>query len=159
MRKIIFRGKQLGSGEWVRGGISPAYYAPGNPMAPEQAEGYSIIQYGRAYAVDQASIGQYTGKNDKNGAPIFEDDLVQAVCHTGELIRGRVRFGTHSPTMQCDTCSVGWWIEWAGDEFLRKELGFWQEKITVVGPWADNDRIWDQWCEEAAAHERAQETM
>jgi len=29
----------------------------------------------------------------------------------------------------------------------------------VVGPWADNDRIWDQWCEEAAAHERAQETM
>lgn len=160
MRKIIFRGKLIGSGKWVQGGIAPAYHEAADPMAHEEQEVYySIITKGRPYAVDQDSIGQYTGKNDKNGEPIFEDDLVEAVSHTGELIRGRVRFGTHAPTMQCDPCSVGWWIQWAWNEFLRKELGFWREKITVVGPWADNDRMWDQWCEEAAAYERAKENL
>lgn len=159
MRKIIFRGRRIGSGEWVRGGIAPAYHEAADPMAPEEQEGYSIIADGRAYAVDQDSIGQYTGKYDKNGTPIFEDDLVEAVIFTGELIRGRVRFGTHAPTMQCDPFSVGWWIDWTGDELIRKELGFWRDKITVIGPWADNDRLWDQWCEEAAAYERAEKSM
>lgn len=159
MRKIIFRGRRIGSGEWVQGGIAPAYHETADPMTPEEQEGYSIIADGRAYAVDQDSIGQYTGKNDTTGTPIFEDDLVEAVRHTGELIRGRVRFGTHAPSMMNDSCSVGWWVEWAADEFLRKELGFWREKITVVGPWADNDRMWDQWCEEEAAYERAKKSM
>lgn len=84
---------------------------------------------------------------------------MEAEIFTGELIRGRVRFGTHAPTMQGDSCSVGWWIEWAGDEFLRKELGFWQERITVIGPWADDPRLWDQWCEEAAAYEQARKNL
>lgn len=159
MRKIIFRGKRIGSGEWVQGGIAPAYHEAQDPLQPMIQDGYSILADGRAYAVDQDSIGQYTGKNDKNGAPIFEDDLVEAVSHTGELFRGRVYFGTHAPTMQCDSCSVGWWIGWAGDEFLRKELGFWKDRISVIGPWADNQRLWDQWCEEAAAYERAQKSM
>ena len=147
------------SGEWVQGGIAPAYYAPGDPMAPEQEAGYSIIQDGRAYAVDQDSIGQFTGKKDKDGQPIFEDDLVEAVDHTGSLIRGRIRFGTHAPTMQTDHCSVGWWIEWARNEWFRKELGFWYLKIRVLCAWADDPRMWDQWCEEAAAYERAERNL
>lgn len=159
MRKIIFRGKRFMGGEWVRGGIAPAYYAPGDPMAREQESGYSIIQDGRAYAVDQDSIGQYTGKHDKDGTPIFEDDLVEAITHTGGMIRGRVRFGTHAPTMQCDHNTVGWWIDWSGNEFYRKELGFWREKLTVLCPWFGNERTWDQWCEEAAAYERAEQEM
>lgn len=159
MRKIIFRGKRIGNVEWVQGGIAPAYHEAADPMEPMIQDGYSIVTDGRAYAVDQDSIGQYTGKKDKRGNPIFEDDLVEAVRHTGELIRGRVRFGTHAPTMKFDSCSVGWWIDWAGDEFLRKELGYWREKITVIGPWADNDRMWDQWCEEAAADERAKQNL
>ena len=159
MRIILFRGKRIGSREWVEGGIVPAYHEAADPMEPEVEKGYSIVADGRAYAVDQDSIGQYTGKSDKNGTPIFEGDLVEAVSSTGRMLRGRVFFGPHAPTMQADHYTVGWWIGWAGDEFLRKELGFWREKITVVGPWADNERLWDQWCEEAAEHERAQETM
>ena len=159
MRKIIFRGKRLGSGEWVKGGIAPAYHEASDPMAPEEQEGYSIIDDGRAYAVDQDSIGQYTGKKDRDGNPIFEDDLVEAITHTGEMIRGRIRFGTHAPTMQCDPCSVGWWIQWAGDDFLCKELGFWYERIRAVCPCADDPRLWDRWVMEASADERARKNM
>lgn len=159
MRKIIFRGRRIGGGEWVQGGIAPAYHTPDEPFGDDAEEGYRIIADGRAYVVDQDSIGQYTGKNDKNGTPIFEGDLVEAVDHLGNMMRGRVLFGTHAPTMQADHYTVGWWIQWMCNEFYRKELGFWRGKITVVGPWADNDRLWDQWCEEAAAYEQARKNL
>ena len=148
MRKIIFRGRRINSFEWVRGGISPTALK----------DGYSISSVIRSYAVDQDTIGQYTGMNDRNGTPIFEDDLVQATHFDGEgIIRGRVRFGLHAANMSQQSVCVGFWIEWAADEFLRKELGFWRERLTVIGPWADNDRTWDRWCEEAAALERARQ--
>ena len=155
MRKIIFRGKRIGSGGWVQGGIAPAYHAAEGPMEPEIRDGYSIIADGRAYAADQDSLGQYTGMDDKHGTPIFEDDLVEAVSHSGELLRGQVRFGLHAANMSQQSVCVGFWIEWAADEFLRKELGFWRERLTVIGPWADNARTWDRWCEEAAALQKA----
>ena len=160
MRKIIFRGKRLGSGEWAQGGIAPAYHAADDPVGPEICDGYSIIADGRAYAVDQDSLGQYTGMDDKNGQPIFEDDLVTATHVDGEgMIRGRVRFGLHAANMSQQHVCQGFWIEWAADEFLRKELGFWRERLTVIGPWADNARMWDRWCEEAAALQKARENI
>ena len=150
MRKIIFRGRRIGTGEWVYGGAAPTALK----------DGYSIHNGIRAYAVDQDSIGQYTGMEDINGTPIYEDDLVQATSITGEgLIRGRVRFGLHrANATQLHVCQ-GFWIEWAADEFLRKELGFWRERLTVIGPWADNARMWDRWYEEAAALQKAQENL
>lgn len=160
MRRIIFRGKRLGSGEWVKGGIAPAYHAAEDPMAPDTCDGYSIVADGRAYAVDQDSVGQYTGMTDKNGLPIFEDDLVTATHADGEgIIRGRVRYGVHAANMSQQSVCVGFWIEWAADEFLRKELGFWRERLTVIGPWADNARMWDRWCEESAALQKARENI
>lgn len=158
MRKIIFRGRRIGTGEWVRGGIAPAYHAAEDPMEPDRQEGYSILADGRAYAVDQDTIGQYTGMDDKAGNPIFEDDLVTTTHFDGEgVIRGRVRFGPHAANMSQQHVCQGFWIEWAADEFLRKELGFWRERLTVMTPWAENPRLWDRWCEEAAALERARQ--
>ena len=68
MRKIIFRGKRR-NGEWVQGLIGPAYYDENGPVEPFR-DAYSIIAERRSYAVDQDTIGQYTGMDDKNGTPM-----------------------------------------------------------------------------------------
>lgn len=154
--RYLFRGKRLGSGAWVRGGIAPAYHTADDPMAPDVAAGYAILNDGRAYAVEQDSIGQASGLVYENGEMIFEGDLVAAIASDGDLLRGRVRFGSYHMSTGANW---GWWIEWANGEFYRRELPFWRAGFKRVGTWADDPRQWDRWCEEAAAEERARRDM
>lgn len=154
--RYLFRGKRLGSGAWVRGGIAPAYHTADDPMAPDVAAGYAILNDGRAYAVDQDSIGQASGLAYENGGMIFEGDLVAAIGANGKPLRGRVRFGSYC---MVSDAHWGWWIEWAKGGFYRRELPYWRERLERVGIWADDPLLWDQWCEEAAAEERARRDM
>jgi hypothetical protein len=63
-REIKFRGKRLDNGKWVYGLIMLQEF--GNPK-------YAGIS-GRA--IDPATIGQYTGLEDKNGNEIYEGDII-----------------------------------------------------------------------------------
>lgn len=71
MRETKFRGKRLDNGEWIEGDLLRMldhWFIFPDP-APEGID---------KYAVDPATVGQYTGLHDRKGIAIYEGDVIRS---------------------------------------------------------------------------------
>lgn len=89
MRKILFRGKRTGNGEWVCGyyvlrkrpyfkdkGANFEHIICDNLVIDDFNDKQFVDTIPITYSVDPETVGQYTGLTDTNDNKIFEGDVV-----------------------------------------------------------------------------------
>ncbi|EAC7880361.1 hypothetical protein HN22_13270 [Listeria monocytogenes] len=137
MREIEFRGKRIDNGEWVYGNLMQ-FEDSATFIFADERKGASTLTYAHfiinnMHAIDEKTIGQYTGLKDKNGKKIFEGDIVDISVYDRldwSSIKGKVVFlngawlvedvGHFAITLQSETNE----IEIIGN--VHENLGLWE---------------------------------
>ena len=121
MREILFRGKRTKTGEWVEG------------LLFHHCEKASSIWSGKldkAVWVNPETVGQFTGRIDKNGKKVFEHDILQ-ICDG--VSRGIVQWWENDQCYVLET-KEGWHIDDFGN-YGRPEY------YEVIGNIHDNPEL------------------
>lgn len=74
MRKFLFRGKEMNSGQWVYGDLLT--YNPHKIRI--------VSEYEEKFIVDPESVSEWIGLIDKNGKKIFAGDIIKFHKYRGE---------------------------------------------------------------------------
>lgn len=142
MREILFRGKDVETGEWIEG-----FYVCLNSKGHRIYNGYAETDCGDYYPdfwkVDPSTVGQYTGLTDKNGKRIFEGDVFR-YDYAGLEGIAVVTFGEYS--FGADRCknNVGFYANWiSSPAYYRQDLCFWVcvRGVEIVGNIHDNPEL------------------
>lgn len=108
MREILFRGKRMDNGEWVEG----AYFKHDTVRvclsSDDSKPKHLIVKDGFCdwgfepgivgIEVDPSTVGQYTGLIDRDGAKVFEGDIVEVDAETLSCIFV-VKYGGFRPAI------------------------------------------------------------
>ena len=130
MREILFRGKRADTGDWVKG----FYGQKPNPFSEDgKPIRHCIVDLPPfGYCVDPETVGQFTGRRDKNGKRVFEGDILDLLY--GKY-RGVVLWSNH------DQCYI---ISQNGDKNLHlDDFGNYgkSEYYEVIGNIHDNPEL------------------
>lgn len=135
--RYLFRAKRTDNREWVEGalfdGKEHCIIGQKIKFSPYVSLECKIT----GYEVDPSTICQCTGLTDKNGKKIFEGDVVKdsaGVC-------GEVKFGLYAAGFSIPDTNQGFYIEFPEKSLYREELGYWRNKIVVVGNVFDNPEL------------------
>jgi len=123
MRDIEFRGKAR-SGKWVIGNL--VISAPQKGSLSDRDYYIFPIEEEGMYIVDPKTVGEYTGLKDKNGAKIFEGDIVKNQYESaGKIVFENVAFKI---------------AKWSCGQF-SDSICVWQSQIEVIGNIHDNPKL------------------
>jgi uncharacterized phage protein (TIGR01671 family) len=123
----IFRGKHLGTGDWIYGYYNRikcndesyiSYWGTDNQIIDH--DGYHV------YQIAEETLGQFTGKKDSQNNNIYEGDIVQIKIHhkikTVEVKRKE--------------------SEWVPlSKYCKKRIGFGVDECKVIGNVHDNPEL------------------
>ena len=137
MREILFRGKRMDDGGWSTGDLLQCQ--SGGTMIQSYVDGYRVVD-----VVDQSTIGQYTGLNDKHGKRIFEGDMIKPF--DDEVDKMVVEFH-HGQFLLCLYGERGYMAEYGWEEegnygcFEAEPLSSYGDDIEVIGNIHDNQEL------------------
>lgn len=80
---------------------------------------------------------QFTGVQDQTQTDVYENDIFKF-----ENSIGVVKFGEYKNP--CDNIKgghIGFYVDWQGDDLLRKDLAYWARKLSVCGNVFDNAEL------------------
>lgn len=149
-REIIFKAKRIDNGEWVEGCLV-IDHSRSNLFEYRMQPVESGVLY--APPINPETICQYTGLTDKNGNRIWENDIANAnsrdriwknaIANTDSNVCVQIKFGKYSDGFTTWKYHQGFYMAFSdkGRDFYRNELGYWHNKIEIVGNIFDNPEL------------------